>query len=287
MIKRFTSSLKGNLEKKDARFREFSPYLDNYVLYSSGNRAIGMITIKKEPVVFLAPRGTKLAELHVFQENLKHVEWKELETFSKLEGVAFLIISLSRQAVEDISIVKEQGMEKYESSVEMAKSDLQRYRYDESHYYQYQVNSPENFDWYFDMVQECLNGSQDERAQRILERISHGEKVFDYNRMKIWMALTTVYVYKPGGKITGFVELNHSKQRLMNIGVMPEFRGKGHGKAILEFILTKTVSLGLKSLELRLSENNHVARKLYDRYGFIEKERKDHYWLVGLKTSSI
>jgi ribosomal protein S18 acetylase RimI-like enzyme len=51
------------------------------------------------------------------------------------------------------------------------------------------------------------------------------------------------------------------------IAVLPAFRGRGIGTALLEQMLTHLHATGLEAVSLSVSRSN-PARKLYERHGF-------------------
>ena len=76
------------------------------------------------------------------------------------------------------------------------------------------------------------------------------------------------YVYKKNKRI-GILNLTPSSQsNINNIGVAPEFRGKGYGKQIMIFALNKLKELGMEKAGLRVHLKNNRAKGLYDSLGF-------------------
>ncbi len=58
------------------------------------------------------------------------------------------------------------------------------------------------------------------------------------------------------------------------IGVLPEHRGKGLGKVLMEEILSSLFKRGIKESYLEVDITNTSAIKLYEKYGFIEVSQK-------------
>jgi len=50
--------------------------------------------------------------------------------------------------------------------------------------------------------------------------------------------------------------------------VLPAYRGRGVGRALLETIERKAMALGCCKLTLEVTEQNHAARRVYERAGF-------------------
>lgn len=74
------------------------------------------------------------------------------------------------------------------------------------------------------------------------------------------------------------------EQTIMNIAVAPEHRGKGYGSVLLNDILMRASRyqdglLGLSMpIFLEVRESNWPARRLYERYGFIEVAQRPGYY---------
>lgn len=62
------------------------------------------------------------------------------------------------------------------------------------------------------------------------------------------------------------------------IAVMPEWRRKGVGEALLERLLAEGRALGCLRATLEVREHNAAARALYARHGFVEVGRRPAYY---------
>jgi len=54
----------------------------------------------------------------------------------------------------------------------------------------------------------------------------------------------------------------------LGMGVLPDFRGQGIGKRLLESCISKAWSKGITRIELEVRADNARAIKLYERFGF-------------------
>lgn len=67
-------------------------------------------------------------------------------------------------------------------------------------------------------------------------------------------------------------EVTHTPGRgsLMSIAVLPEMKGKGIGKLLVQAFLKEAISRGVKQVDLTTdSENNHLVNNFYCRLGFV------------------
>ena len=63
----------------------------------------------------------------------------------------------------------------------------------------------------------------------------------------------------------------HAHSGVLGMGLLPAFRGKGHGAALIGATLTEAYRQGLVRIELTVHADNARAIRLYERIGF-EKE---------------
>lgn len=65
---------------------------------------------------------------------------------------------------------------------------------------------------------------------------------------------------------------------IQRIAVLPEFRGKGRGRKLLDELVNHAKKQGAKVLALEVRESNLPARKLYISAGFLEEARRKDYY---------
>jgi ribosomal-protein-alanine N-acetyltransferase len=73
--------------------------------------------------------------------------------------------------------------------------------------------------------------------------------------------------------MTGVDELH-----LLNVTVAPEWRGRGHGSALLDAVVAHGRGRGLATLWLEVRQGNGRARSLYARRGFAEVGLRRGYY---------
>lgn len=80
------------------------------------------------------------------------------------------------------------------------------------------------------------------------------------------------------GAGVGAVELNY-------LGLVPAARGRGGGEALLRFALRTAAADGTTVLTLSVDARNAPARRLYDRHGFRETDRREVFlWCAPGQT---
>jgi ribosomal protein S18 acetylase RimI-like enzyme len=77
-------------------------------------------------------------------------------------------------------------------------------------------------------------------------------------------------IVAPGGEPAGrlYVARWEDEIRIVDIALLPDFRGRGLGTALLEDLMAEADAAG-KPLSIHVEQNN-PARSLYDRLGFEE-----------------
>lgn len=86
------------------------------------------------------------------------------------------------------------------------------------------------------------------------------------------------------GKISGFVQTyeHDDTVELVEIHLIPEMQGKGIGSHIINSILEKAKSES-KIVRLGCFKENHGAKKLYLKLGFIQTEQTDTHCIFVYK----
>ena len=83
-----------------------------------------------------------------------------------------------------------------------------------------------------------------------------------------------------GGRVAGYVGVISAipEGEITNVAVHPDFRRKGIGFEILEFLKKEASNRGIDSLYLEVRRSNEAAQGLYNKVGFcVIGERKGFY----------
>ena len=83
------------------------------------------------------------------------------------------------------------------------------------------------------------------------------------------------------GRIVGYggVWLIIDEAHITNIAVLQEYKGKGIGNKILMGLIKYSTKLGIKNMTLEVRESNFVARRLYEKHGFVSYGIRPKYYI--------
>ena len=83
-----------------------------------------------------------------------------------------------------------------------------------------------------------------------------------------------------GDRVVGYIGLIHvlDEGHISNIAVLPEYRRRGLGSALLKAVLTRAEKLGLARIYLEVRASNDAARAMYEKYGFSADGRRLRYY---------
>ncbi len=116
---------------------------------------------------------------------------------------------------------------------------------------------------------------------------THPEDVKAYLNWLFRRDVAGIWVAEEDGKIVGFVASDgnwFSKREgkvvgaLHELAILPEYRNRGIGKALVEKALKYFKGRGLDTVELWVGDKNQQAINFYKKLGFKEKDRFN-YWI--------
>lgn len=84
------------------------------------------------------------------------------------------------------------------------------------------------------------------------------------------------------GKIVGYIiySVSDDKGMIVSIGVLPDYRRRGTGQMLLEYVLN-LLRRKVRSIELQVSLSNSAAIRLYQKNGFIIVDVIPRYYSDG------
>ena len=91
---------------------------------------------------------------------------------------------------------------------------------------------------------------------------------------------TLVQRLRLGSKVIGFAvsRMAADEAEILSIAVAAAHRGRGLSRDLLSTHLGHLAGRGIRTVFLEVEENNHPARKLYDRAGFTVVGRRERYY---------
>lgn len=94
----------------------------------------------------------------------------------------------------------------------------------------------------------------------------------------LWVA--EHYAQDEGNRVVGMIVLwlVLDEVHIATLAVDPDFRGRGIGSSLLEFVLTKAMDRGARQALLEVRASNLVAQSLYKGYGFEIVSRRPRYY---------
>lgn len=81
-------------------------------------------------------------------------------------------------------------------------------------------------------------------------------------------------------QVSGYIGLwiTEDNAEVINFYVAKPYQRMGFGKMLLEFALNLCQMSKVKSISLEVRENNEIAKKLYEKYGFKFSHKREKYY---------
>lgn len=124
------------------------------------------------------------------------------------------------------------------------------------------------------------------RAQHLpivleLERLSYPEPwTLGMYRMELENPTSHLFVAFLNGDIAGYAGfwLVIDEAHVTRVTIAEEWRGCGHGRSLMEFLLGQASDLGAILARLEVRESNVPARRMYEGLGFVTEGRRIGYY---------
>jgi len=95
------------------------------------------------------------------------------------------------------------------------------------------------------------------------------------------------YILESDGKPVGCVALEKANSDLCyleRLGILPQSRRKGFGKALVDHVFSEARALGAKQIGIGIISDDTELKLWYQKIGFVEKETKEFAHLPFLVT---
>ena len=119
-----------------------------------------------------------------------------------------------------------------------------------------------------------------------LERLTEWERAcFSDAWRRDWLAAVLheprylVFIIEDGGYILGWSAAGEAE--IERLGVLPNQRGKGWGRALVQAIVEQFGARGVEGVFLEVRQNNAAARAIYGACGFEQSGRRRAYYDDG------
>jgi len=90
-----------------------------------------------------------------------------------------------------------------------------------------------------------------------------------------------ILVAEIDGQVVGYITSRIDQESkigwIPNIAVLPEYQGRGIGKALMERALNYLREQGMEMAKIETLEQNEIAKRFYPKIGFVEVARQIHY----------
>lgn len=99
-------------------------------------------------------------------------------------------------------------------------------------------------------------------------------------RQEVQSPLSYFYVAFLGDEMVGYVGFWRAldEAHITTVTVRKDYRGRGFGRTLVEYILAVARELGLVRATLEVRASNHVAQHLYTKMGFRQIGRRTRYY---------
>lgn len=129
-----------------------------------------------------------------------------------------------------------------------------------------------------------INGDISKKIDEIaeLEKECFGSGSIDHWVIRPIARYGKIYCIEKIGEIVAFAEIircwNRDEVFLFSFGVTTKERGMGIGSYLMENIIEKLKIEKIRKIKLTVAEENGAAKKLYMKFGFVQKAQlKDEY----------
>jgi [ribosomal protein S18]-alanine N-acetyltransferase len=116
-------------------------------------------------------------------------------------------------------------------------------------------------------------------------KIEHASFTIPWSRESFYNELvhnkySNYIVMEWNGQVIGYcgMWLVIDEAHITNVAVLPEFRGKKLGEALMRKAMETAKELGAKTMTLEVRVSNHVAQSLYRKLGFLNGGIRKQYY---------
>lgn len=91
---------------------------------------------------------------------------------------------------------------------------------------------------------------------------------------------TYYFVLYKDNNIIGLINFDiiYDRCELININVIDNEKGNGYGNLLMDHMHDKIKDMNILNITLEVRVDNHIAIKMYEKYGFIKKAIRKNYY---------
>ncbi len=243
-----------------------------YWVFVLNSNPIGIVVIGKEPMQLLASPGTPMALIGLIDEELPEAQIKAfisktLKVATK-NGVEYALAQFSTNH-EDVAMnqFKKMDFTEFDDCYRMVcqldkTSEL-------SKELQFVRVKKEEMPRFVKLAEQILQDTPDIALKEALKYFAELPDEF----LDSWYSKEEFYLACKKEQAVGILDIDTTKGLVSNIGVDPQYRGKGYGKQIMLFGLKRLMKNGCKQAYLRVHVENRPAIRLYESVGFVKAKR--------------
>ncbi|NIQ07748.1 MAG: GNAT family N-acetyltransferase [Candidatus Korarchaeota archaeon] len=242
-----------------------------YWIFEKDEALIGLVAVGREPLKLIAPPGTPLAIIHLVdpiqvRKVLGQFSTKALKIGTE-RNVDYIVVTAPYKEKEITNQFQNLNFETFDDAYRMACSLEKPFR--TSDRLQFRKIKETQLRDFLEMAPDFLQGSPDVTLRKALQYMGDlpDKLLHIYHRQEAF------YYAKKNDQNVGILTLNFDEDLISNIGVKPAERGKGYGREIMIYGLSKLKEEGSKQAYLRVHVDNAPAIGLYESVGFSKIER--------------
>jgi ribosomal-protein-alanine N-acetyltransferase len=237
-----------------------------YWVILEGEIPISVIILGIEPVRLIAPIGTPMTVVKIIESPKIDNNWGEIAResikISEEKSAKYSYVQFTVNQTNDANRFIDAGYENFGETYEM-ECTLES-KYFNSKNIQFERVQRDELNHFLSLMKIHMSGSPDQVLEIILDNICDMPDGF----LDFWYKLEHLFLVYKEGKVVGMLDINVKEGTISNIGVDPEFRGKGYGREIMKYGLQVLKENGCKKASLRVHSENYAAIHLYETLGF-------------------
>jgi GNAT superfamily N-acetyltransferase len=255
----------------------------SYWVGIEGDEPIGFLSVGQEPIRMIAPIGTTVAlvsSLKMEKSLDAYLDFasKVIEIAQELNA-QHVFTNLPNNKYEDAIVqFQKAGFEAFVQSYHM------QVQIDDDLVYsgdlRFERVERKDMDHFSQLMIEFMQGASDPMLRIVLGNIVK----LPESMLDMWFGSEEFYIAYKDDEVVAILDISpKSQDNIANIGVSPNFRGKGYGKQLMLFAIQSLKAHDIEQAQVRVSATNQPAIALYESLGFkqIQEDTALIWWRDG------